>query len=267
MKKVYYVYLFYRDIEMTDPFYVGKGKEDRVGHHEIIAKSDRKKKGRKYNSIRKCLRNFGFLPKRMFAVALDEATAFEIEKALIKFYGRLDIGTGCLTNLTDGGEGPSGAVKSPETRKKLGESLAKIWTPERRKEFSEIAKARPASYYENFQKGKVEAITGRPSWNKDKIASEEAKRNQSLALKNKPWSEERKSATYKQDAWGSLVGRPRSEESKANQRKSLRVYFLTHSSWNKGKSPSKESIAKRLETMRLKRESRTASSPQETAPA
>jgi hypothetical protein len=39
----------------------------------------------------------------------SEEIAFEAEKFLILFYGRVDQGTGCLRNLTDGGENPPSA--------------------------------------------------------------------------------------------------------------------------------------------------------------
>ena len=45
--------------------------------------------------------------------------ACEIEKGMIAAYGRKDLGTGQLVNLTDGGEGGVGAVRSVETKAKL----------------------------------------------------------------------------------------------------------------------------------------------------
>ena len=47
-----------------------------------------------------------------------EADALAAEQFLISYYGRKDLGTGCLINMTDGGEGTSGRVHSEETRHK-----------------------------------------------------------------------------------------------------------------------------------------------------
>ena len=77
--------------------------------------------------------------------AETEEAAFEEEKRLIALYGRLDLGTGTLCNLTDGGEGPSlsnttkekmglarlGSKRSQETREKMRASqLGKKHSPE-----------------------------------------------------------------------------------------------------------------------------------------
>ena len=47
----------------------------------------------------------------------------EIEKYLIKFYGRRDLGLGSLVNLTDGGDGAVGCVKSKESKIKTSLSM------------------------------------------------------------------------------------------------------------------------------------------------
>lgn len=71
----------------------------------------------------------------------DETTAFMAEQFLIYCYGRINAGTGCLRNLTDGGLGgvsnknALGAKRSAETRKKL--SIANLG----RKRSPEVCKA------------------------------------------------------------------------------------------------------------------------------
>jgi len=54
---------------------------------------------------------------------LDENTALDYEKNLIKFYGRKDLGTGLLQNRTDGGEGVSGWIPSEEWRINKSKSM------------------------------------------------------------------------------------------------------------------------------------------------
>ena len=51
-----------------------------------------------------------------------EADAFESEKAMIALFGRKDIGTGCLRNLTDGGEGSTGYRHTEAAKQKDRES-------------------------------------------------------------------------------------------------------------------------------------------------
>ena len=99
------VYGFYR--EDWTPFYIGKGRPDRPY----------KKGGRPCNSPP---------PERILILYknIDEQTAFNWERKLIKRYGRKDLDpiNGLLANRSDGGEGSSGVIVSEETRKKMSES-------------------------------------------------------------------------------------------------------------------------------------------------
>jgi hypothetical protein len=55
-------------------------------------------------------------------IIINDATydeAKEIEKYLIAFYGRKDMGLGSLVNMTDGGDGVVGVICSNQTRQKL----------------------------------------------------------------------------------------------------------------------------------------------------
>src|SRR5579864_1554981 len=119
MSVQFYAYLWLR--EDRTPYYAGKGCGNRafikgVGH-------------RQYPPLDR-------LRVILFPQA-SEAKAFELERALIRFFGRKDLGTGCLRNVTEGGEGISGyhhtaRAKINMARRRLGNKngAGAVRTPE-----------------------------------------------------------------------------------------------------------------------------------------
>jgi hypothetical protein len=100
---VYYTYLWLR--EDGSAYYVGKGSGNRAfkRHRGCCALHPPKDRS------------------RILIIELDsEIDAFTVERELISYYGRKDLGTGCLHNLTDGGDGISSV--SIETRQKMRNS-------------------------------------------------------------------------------------------------------------------------------------------------
>jgi hypothetical protein len=100
----YYTYAYLR--EDNTPYYIGKGKRNRIYY-----------KGRCEIKIPKDKSRIIFLKQN-----LTEEEAFKHEIYMIAVFGRKDLGTGILRNKTNGGDGISGYVVSDETRKKMSES-------------------------------------------------------------------------------------------------------------------------------------------------
>lgn len=105
----YYVYV-HKKKTTGEVFYVGKGSGNRA-----------------WSAFGRNLLWEGTAEKYGWYVEIVEDNiqdwyAFELEKDLISFYGRRDLDDGVLTNLSDGGDGPSRL--NPETRKKISEALS-----------------------------------------------------------------------------------------------------------------------------------------------
>jgi hypothetical protein len=91
-------------------YYIGKGRPDRP--YKDTGRPCRKPKNPKNIII---LKTF-----------TEEKLAFEAEKLLIRFYGRLDTkeGWSVLRNKSDGGQGPSGYKRTTETREKISKGMS-----------------------------------------------------------------------------------------------------------------------------------------------
>ena len=99
----FYTYAYLRKGDRT-PYYIGKGSGKRAYDrhtHRVKVPDDKDR--------------IIFLKENV-----SEREAWDYETEMIQFYGRKDLGTGILRNMSDGGEGPSNP--SPEARRKNAES-------------------------------------------------------------------------------------------------------------------------------------------------
>ena len=120
----FYTYAYLR--EDRTPYYIGKGEKDRI-----------------YSTNRKINKPKDISRIIFLKQNLTEAEAFRHEIYMIAVFGRIDLGTGILYNMTDGGEGSSGRIHSEETKKKLSEAhKGKTLSEKHKKKLSEVRKGR-----------------------------------------------------------------------------------------------------------------------------
>lgn len=143
----FYVYLWI-DPKTNIERYVGKGSSRRVLDHWYT-------NTRLGYMLRKRKRE-GYDPQPIIIKSnLDEMTALALERVWIQIYGRLDLKKGTLFNLTDGGDGASGAIPYERTDeiKKLISEKNKGKTPHNKGKPSPI-------------KGIPNPKKSHPAWNK-----------------------------------------------------------------------------------------------------
>lgn len=147
----FYVYI-HRRFSDGKIFYVGKGSKGRAWE-----------KTNRNLHWHRTIKKHGGYTTQIVELGLQEWAAFELEKDLIALYGRRDLALGPLVNLSDGGDGSSGAVwtqeakdklsksktgskRPPEVCAKISEALKKrVYTPEMRKNMSDARKGKRVS--------------------------------------------------------------------------------------------------------------------------
>jgi len=163
----FYTYAWTR--EDGTPYYIGKGKNDRAF-----------RKGSPENS------RVLFLKQNC-----TEDEAFKHEKYMISVFGRKDIGTGILINLTEGGDGSSGYLHTKETKQrmkgpktdshkqKLSEVRAKLWEDPKYREMMTKINQKSRQTEEYKEKSRQAQL------NRDHISDTKQK-----ATKRKRWKKE-----------------------------------------------------------------------------
>ena len=144
-----YVYTHTR-LDTNEIFYVGIGTQDNY------KRASRSHNRTNYwnNIVKKC----GWKVDVVFDnLTWEDACKIEVE--LIAKYGRVDLGTGTLVNLTAGGEGTLKRITTPETRYKM--SIAKKGkkglrqSKEQRQKTSELMKGVNSKKIINTETGEV----------------------------------------------------------------------------------------------------------------
>jgi hypothetical protein len=187
---MYYVYV-YKDPRPTknqQVVYVGKGTGDRDLSHW-----SRGSHNKPLQDFLSHLRQRGLEPIRQRILeTLDEAEAFKKEIELIALYGRRNIGTGTLFNLTDGGEGLSGAVKTAEHKQNDKNNSLKNWAdPVYREKVIASQKRAQGTDEARSRKSKASVATWADSTVRDK-RTESIKRSRTTAVSRQKTSEQSK---------------------------------------------------------------------------
>ena len=109
----FYVYAYIRQTDSNiaktgTPYYIGKGINGRAWSH---TKTDNVMPNSDHSNILVLESN------------LTEVGAFALERRMIEWYGRIDLGTGILRNKTDGGEGLTNLVRTDVWKERISNAL------------------------------------------------------------------------------------------------------------------------------------------------
>ena len=121
---------------------------------------------------------------RVMRCGLSWEDACQWERFYIKHFGRVDNGSGILRNLTDGGEGAKGAIRTKEQRERYRlASIGRAHSPEAKAKLSEAKKGKTLSPETKERISQV--LTGRTFSDAHRAKIGEANRKRVLSAKTK----------------------------------------------------------------------------------
>jgi hypothetical protein len=132
----FYVYAYLRKSDQT-PYYIGKGTGSRAWakEHNVKVPTDKSR----IVIIENNLTNVG---------------ALAIERRMIRWYGRKDLGTGILRNLTDGGDGTYNLLPSAKRKAAVIKSnQERVWSEESKEKLRKTNTGKTYSKETNSKKG------------------------------------------------------------------------------------------------------------------
>lgn len=220
---MFYIYAYLRTVELT-PYYIGKGHGYRAWNnkHSVVVPKDK-------NRI------------VIMESNLTEIGAFALERRMIQWYGRKDLGTGILRNRTNGGDGSHGIIpwnKGKKTgsylteagRRKMSKANKGISKPKGHGDkVSKALKGKPKS--EAHKRKLSEAGMGKTPWNKGKKGvqvawnkgvspSDETRQKMGDSHRGVPNTPEQKAKISK-----TLKGRVMSKETRNKMSESRKLYW------------------------------------------